>query len=367
MVKHHGKFGMTNEFNKLRKFWKNKKVFLTGHTGFKGAWFTIFLNLLGAKVIGYSLKPEKNSFYNYAKINKFCEKIFYGDICNYKNLKKKILSTSPDILVHMAAQPLVRYSYDNPRYTYEVNTMGTINILSILNEINFVKTALFITTDKVYYNNNKKKFYVENDILGGKDPYSNSKALAELSIKSYYDSFLKEKKIYLAAARAGNVIGGGDFSEDRIVPDYFRSFKKKKLYLRQPNSIRPWQHIIEPLYGYLILLEKLYKKKNYKQKSWNFGPKKSNNKSVIKVINLLNKNFNNKIKIIKKLNKNKNYRESQVLMLNSTKAKKELKWKPKYNLSYSLKLVADWHRAHQSNSNLVEISQNQILNYFKKT
>ncbi len=357
---------MTNELYKLKKFWKNKKVFLTGHTGFKGTWFTIFLNLLGARIIGYSLKPEKKSFYNLIKMEKLCEKTIYGDICDYKKLKKSILHTSPDFLVHMAAQPLVRCSYDYPRQTYEVNTMGTINILNIINEINFIKTVLFITTDKVYHNDNKKKFYVEGDILGGKDPYSNSKALAELSIKSYYDSFLKKKKVFLASVRAGNVIGGGDFSVDRIIPDYFRSFTKKKIYLRQPNSIRPWQHVIEPLYGYLILLENLYKKKIYKDNSWNFGPKKKNNKSVINVVNLLNKKFNNKIKIIKRLSKNEDYKESQVLMLNSKKAERELMWKPKYDLNYSLNLVADWHKAHNNGRNLLQISKKQILNYFIK-
>ena len=240
----------------LRKFWKDKKVFLTGHTGFKGSWFSIFLNLLGAKVTGYSLKPStKLNLFDLAKLNKELETSIIGDIRDYNKLKKSILKASPDFIVHMAAQSLVKESYVSPRYTYEVNTLGTINILNILNELNFIKFALIITTDKVYLNNNKKNYFKENDLLGGNDPYSNSKSCAELAVSSYDNSFFKEKKIFVATARAGNVIGGGDFSKDRILPDYFRSFlKNKKLILRSPNSIRPWQHVTEPLHGYLLLL-----------------------------------------------------------------------------------------------------------------
>ena len=266
----------------------------------------------------------------------------------------------------MAAQPLVRESYLNPKYTYEVNTLGTVNILNILKEVNFVKSALIVTTDKVYFNDNKKEYFKENDLLGGDDPYSNSKSCAELAVNSYNYSFFKEKKICVATARAGNVIGGGDFSKDRIIPDYFRSLlKNKKLVLRSPNSIRPWQHVLDPLYGYLLLLMKLYKKQIISGSSFNFGPKKSSNKSVSEVINLINKNFDNSVKIIKKKNNLRKYKESKVLMLNSDKSKKMLRWKSKYNLEQSIKLTSTWFKQFndKKNQNILEVTQDQIREY----
>ena len=356
-----------NKLIVLRKFWKNKKVFLTGHTGFKGSWFSVFLNLLGARVAGYSLKPDKKlNFFDLAKLDKEVHTSIFGDIRDYNKLKKSIAQFSPDFIVHMAAQPLVRDSYKNPKYTYEVNTIGTVNVLNILQELNFIKSALIITTDKVYYNNNKKNYYKENDRLGGLDPYSSSKSCAELVVNSYKQSFLEKKNISVATARAGNVIGGGDFSKDRILPDYFRSLSgNKKLVLRHPNSIRPWQHIIDPLYGYLLLLMKLHKKKKFIESSWNFGPDKSNNKSVSDVINLFNKEFNNSVRVIKKNTRSKNYYESKILMLNSTKSKDTLNWTSKYNLKEAIKLISFWHKQFLAKKNILKISQQQIMNYFK--
>jgi CDP-glucose 4,6-dehydratase len=358
---------MTNKFLILKNFWKNKKVFLTGHTGFKGSWLCIFLKILGAKVVGYALKPEKKlNFFNLAKINKLLNQSIVGDVRDYEKLKKSISKFSPDFIVHMAAQPLVKDSYINPKYTFEVNTLGTVNILNILNELSFIKSALIITTDKVYFNDNSKKYHTENNSLGGIDPYSNSKACAELVVNSYNQSFFKKKNIFVATARAGNVIGGGDFSKDRIIPDYFRSLSKKnKLILRSPNSIRPWQHVIDPLYGYLLLLMKLHKKKKFVGSSWNFGPDKSNNKSVNEVINLMNNEFNNSVKVDKTNITTNNYYESEVLMLNSAKSKKTLNWKPKYNLSKSIKLIAIWHKEFLAKRNVLQISENQIKDFLK--
>ena len=357
---------MTNNLKYLSKFWNGKKVFLTGHTGFKGSWFSIFLNLLGAKVAGYSLRPNANpNLYDLAKLDKEIHKTTFGDIRDYSKLKNSIKKFSPDFVVHMAAQPLVRASYANPKYTYEVNTLGTINILNILNEIKFIKSALIITTDKVYFNNNKKNYYEESDTLGGFDPYSNSKSCAELAVNSYNRSFFEEKNIFVATARAGNVIGGGDFSKDRILPDYIRSLlKKKELILRSPNSIRPWQHVIDPLYGYLLLLMKLYKKEAITSNGFNFGPKKSNNKSVNDVINLINKDFNNSVRVIKKVNSSKNYQESKILMLNSDKSKKILNWQTKYNLEQSIKLTSFWFKEFFEKKNILKLTKNQIINYF---
>ena len=355
-----------NNIATLRKFWKGKKVFLTGHTGFKGGWFSLLLNLLGAKVTGYSLKPNtKPNLFDLAKLDRKIHASIIGDIRDYDKLKKSIYKFSPDFIVHMAAQPLVSESYESPKYTYEVNTLGTVNILNILNELSFVKSALIITTDKVYFNNNKKSYFKENDLLGGLDPYSSSKSCAELTVNSYNYSFFKRKKIYVATARAGNVIGGGDFSKDRIVPDYFRSLlKNKKLILRSPNSIRPWQHVLDPLHGYLLLLMKLSKKQKLANSSFNFGPRKSSNKSVSNVINLINKDFNNSVKVIKKNNSTKDYNESKILMLNSNKSKKILNWQNKYNLAQSIKLTSLWFKEYHEKKNILKATQDQILNYF---
>ena len=362
-----GKFGKMNKFKYLSKFWKGKKVFLTGHTGFKGCWLSIFLSLLGAKVTGYSLKPSTAlNFYNLIKLNKKIHTSIIGDIRDYDKLKKSILKFSPDFIVHMAAQPLVRQSYDDPKYTYEVNTLGTVNILNILKEINFVKSALIITTDKVYFNDNKKKYFKESDLLGGADPYSNSKSCAESIVNSYNQSFFKEKKIFVATARAGNVIGGGDFSKDRIIPDYIYSFlKNQKLTLRSPNSIRPWQHVLDPLYGYLLLLMKLHKKEIASGSTFNFGPNNSNNKSVNEVISLMDKNFDNSVKIIKKKNILNNYKESKVLMLDSNKSKKILKWKAQYNLEQSINLTSIWFKKFmdKENQDILLVTQDQIGDY----
>jgi CDP-glucose 4,6-dehydratase len=356
-----------NKLKFLSKFWKGKKVFLTGHTGFKGIWLSVFLNLLGAKVIGYSLKPNtKPSFYNLIKLNKSIHQSIIGDIRDYNKLKKSIIKTSPNFIVHLAAQSLVRESYFDPKYTYEVNTLGTINILNILKDLNFIKSALIITTDKVYRNNNKKKYFKENDLIGGVDPYSSSKSCAELAVDCYSHSFFKEKKIHIATARAGNIIGGGDFAKDRIIPDYFRSFlKNKKLILRSPNSIRPWQYVVEPLYGYLLILMKLDKKQIETGSHFNFGPKRSSNKSVNKVVNLLNNNFDNSVKIIKQKNSLKNYKESKVLMLNSNKSKKILKWNSQYNLEESINLTSEWFQQYinKKDRNILEVTQDQIRKY----
>ncbi len=359
---------MNKKIKNLKSFWKNKKVFITGHTGFKGGWLTIFFNLIGAKVYGYSLKQEKYSLYNFAKIEKIVTKSFIGDIRDYNKLRRSIKISSPDFLIHMAAQPLVRYSYDFPKYTYEVNTLGTMNVLNILRELKFLKCAIIITTDKVYKNVNFKKYFRENDELGGHDPYSNSKVCAEFITQSYYDSILSKQKISCVSVRAGNVIGGGDFASDRIIPDFFRSLKNKKtLFLRYPNSIRPWQHVIEPLYGYILLLMKIWKNKKTVGGSWNFGPKKSNNLKVKKITSILNSNFKNKVKIKEKSLKRNSYKESVLLRLNSDKSKKTLGWQPVYNINKTLNLISDWQiNFLKDKKNILQTSRKQIINYINQ-
>ena len=349
----------------LKSFWKSKKVFITGHTGFKGSWFVIILRFLGAEVAGFSLKPEtKDNLFDLAKIKKLLKKSTIGDIRNKEKLKKSIVAFSPDFIVHMAAQPLVRRSYKEPRYTYDVNIAGTLNILEIVNEINFVKSLLIVTTDKVYENNDSNHSFKESNKLGGIDPYSSSKACVEIICESYRNSFFNKKKIFLATCRAGNVIGGGDFSNDRIVPDFVRAQKNKKIYLRSPNSVRPWQHVIDPLYGYLLLLMQMYKKFCYSNSAWNFGPIKKNSAKVINIINAMNNLSEKKARIMIKKNSEK-YHESNVLTLNSIKAKKFLNWQCKYNLHEATKLTWDWYDGYFKKKNLLNICQKQIANFFK--
>ena len=247
-------------------FWNGKKVFVTGHTGFKGSWLCIFLKILGAKVTGYALKPKTNpSLFKLAKVDEILEKSIYADIRNYKRLIKEIKKSQANVIFHLAAQPLVRYSYIEPKETFETNILGTLNILESVRKIKKIKSTVIITSDKVY-DTAKIKIFKETDILGGYDPYSSSKVSCEHLFSSYIHSFFKNKSYQkLATVRAGNVIGGGDYSEDRLIPDILLSAKKvKKIVLRNPNAVRPWQHVLEPLNGYLILAEKLYKneKKN---------------------------------------------------------------------------------------------------------
>lgn len=365
-IRLHGKFGMKNNYFKLKKFWTGKKILITGHTGFKGSWLSIFLNLLGAKLVGYSLEPEKkSSFFYSANLKKIFFRSVYGDIRNYNKLKKTILNFSPDFIVHMAAQPLVKYSYENPLYTYEVNTIGTLNILNIAKETKCVKNILVVTTDKVYLNLEKKVKFKERDKLGGLDPYSSSKSCAELITSSYNYSYLNKKKISVMTARAGNVIGGGDFSKDRIIPDFFRALKKKKIYVRSPEAVRPWQFILDPLYGYLLLLMKMGSKKRIKDFSYNFGPKKLNKYTVKYMLNLVNGYFNNSVKVIKKKNLSAKHKESKILMLDSSLSEKILGWKAKYNIQQSIKLTVDWYKCYLKKGDLFKFSQKQIIDFLK--
>ena len=265
--------------NISEKFWKKKKVFVNGHTGFKGSWLCIFLKFLGAEVTGYSLKPKtKPSLYNLAKINRIIKKSVIADVRDYKRLYREIKNSNATIVFHLAAQPLVRYSYLLPKETFDTNVLGSLNILECVRKIKKIKSSIIITTDKVY-DNSKNKIFKETDKLGGIDPYSSSKVCVEHLFSSYINSFFKKSQNQkLATVRAGNVIGGGDYSKDRLIPDIYRFAKKnKKIILRNPNSTRPWQHVLEPLSGYLLLVEKLSKNKmNKLYQSWNFGPNISN-------------------------------------------------------------------------------------------
>ncbi len=326
-----------------KRFWKNKKVFITGHTGFKGTWLSIILNLLGAKIYGYSLKPRKKSLFNQTNINKSLNSSTIADIRNFSLLKKKIHQFKPDVIFHLAAQPLVLESYKNPKNTYETNIIGTVNLLETIKKINSVKSVVIITTDKVYKINKKNVKYGELAELGGNDPYSASKASVELIVNSYIKSFFNDnkKKTVISTARSGNVIGGGDYSVNRLLPDIIQSIDlKKKLIIRNPKSIRPWQHVLEPLIGYLILAEKQFKKILPKNEiNWNFGPSNSNFKKVIEIVKIVKKisNFDYTIK------ENKKFKETDILKLNSSKANKKLNWTSSISLKDTLKLTIEWN------------------------
>ncbi len=345
---------------KLDKFFKKKKVFITGHTGFKGSWLAETLITFGSNVKGYSLHDDKVKYYkkfiNYKKI-----KNIYGDVSDYKKLRKEILNFKPDIIFHLAAQPLVIEGYKNPYQTFKSNCLGVINILDISKELKFLKSIIIVTTDKCYKINKGKKIYKENDELGGLDPYSASKAAAEL-IYYPYKNFLDKNKIGSATVRAGNVIGGGDFSENRIIPDCYKALDNRLLILRNPKSIRPWQHILDVINGYLILSMWLcFNPKKYSG-SWNFGPSEKE-KTVKKVAEEFRKNSKTKFKI-KILKKRKDYKESEILKLDSNKAKKYLNWKQNLNFKNMLRITVDWYTQYYLKRNCKVLTQSQIKKFF---
>ena len=347
--------------------YKKLKVLVTGSTGFKGSWLCFWLNLLNARVIGVSLKPEKGSIiFKHLKLEKKIKQ-YYLNITNFNKINNVIKKEKPDIIFHLAAQSIISTSFKNPLETINSNILGSANILEAT-RINKIKNLVYITSDKCYLNDERKKGYKENDKLGGKDIYSSSKAASEIIFQSYHKSFfINNKKLKHATARAGNVIGGGDMKKDRIVPDIIKSiYNKKSVFLRNPTAVRPWQHVLESLYGYLILGKFLINNKlqNNKLPSWNFGPKSSNYKNVFNVTKTIISIWGLNKKIIK-LKKIK-FNESGFLRLNSQKANNELKWYPKLNFNETIRLTVDWYKAQKNNDNLELITQKQIEFFVKK-
>ena len=349
------------------KNYKNLKVLITGSTGFKGAWLSFWLDKLGANVVGIGLKPEKN-FILHEKLklkNKITQYIL--NIENYKNLNQIVKKEKPDIIFHLAAQSIVSESYTNPLQTINSNVIGSANILETVKNNN-INGLVYITSDKCYLNLGSKKSFKENDKLGGLDNYSGSKASAEILFHSYFNSFFKNnKKISAATARAGNVIGGGDFKNNRIVPDFFRAISKNKtMVLRNPNATRPWQHVLEPLSGYLklgsLLLDKKINLNTYP--SWNFGPNKINCKKVGEVVALFYSflSIKKKIKILKK---NANISEANFLSLNIEKAKKELDWYPRLTLKQCVRFTGEWYQHFYLKKDLEDFSHKQIESFIK--
>jgi len=324
--------------------YKGKKVLVTGHTGFKGCWLSIWLCSLGAKVIGYSSDNWNNDFLY--KETKLKDKLFAdvkGDIRDLKKVKETFDKYKPEIVFHLAAQPIVRTSYDNPVETFEINVIGTANILDCIKNEDSVKSAVLITTDKVYKNKESSKGYNEEDELGGHDPYSASKACAEIVIDSYRKSFFNNTDKLIASARAGNVVGGGDMAKDRLIPDCIKSINEgKTIDIRSPDSVRPWQHVLEPLSGYLLLGKSLIERKKEFASAWNFGPEKESQIEVKKVADFV-------VKYAKKgswkdtSDPNEKKHETKLLMLDIHKAKTTLKWHPKFDIQKTIKNTVEWY------------------------
>ncbi|MDQ6598587.1 CDP-glucose 4,6-dehydratase [Bacillus salipaludis] len=354
-----------------QSFWKGKKVFITGHTGFKGSWLCLWLHSLGAEITGYSLEPPTiPSLFEQCKVNELVYSII-GDIRDYNFLSSVIKDFDPDIIFHLAAQPLVRQSYSNPIETYETNVIGTVNLLDAVRKLTNTsskKRALVnITSDKCYENKEWLWGYREPDTLGGYDPYSNSKACAELATSCYTHSFFNPNNysrhlLALASARAGNVIGGGDWASDRLVPDCLSAIlNKKEIRIRNPQSIRPWQHVLEPLNGYISLAEKLYRDGVRYNGPWNFGPNDEDVISVEGIVHLLYETWGEKEKL-QILNEEQPH-EANLLKLDCSKAKSILNWKPRWNIAQSILKVVEWTKAYQNQKDLRELCLVQITEY----
>ena len=349
-----------------RNFWKNKRVLITGHTGFKGGWLTVWMNMLGAKVSGYSINPiPKKNFFQSTGLKDKIVNDYRKNIQDYKSLNECIKKIKPEIIFHLAAQPQVLESYNKPYDTILTNVIGTSNILEIAKNNKFIKSIVIITTDKVYQNNEKKIRFSEYDHLGGDDLYSSSKASADLISSSYYKSFFKKSNCGIATVRAGNCIGGGDWTKFRILTDASDSFlKDKNLKIRSPNSRRPWQHVMEPLMGYIMVAQKVFDNKNSEYcTAWNFGPGRKTHLRVIDFAKLFRLKMRSNSKLI--INKNRDLREKKNLDLDSKKSKRKLKWKPVMTIDQTLAFTADWYLAYKDKEDMYQFTINQIRKFMK--
>jgi CDP-glucose 4,6-dehydratase len=326
-------------------FWKNKKVFITGHTGFKGGWLSLWLSQLGAQVKGYSLAaPTNPSLFDVAKIASHIDSEI-GDIRDMDKLASSMKNFNPDIVIHMAAQPLVRLSYAEPVETYSTNVMGTVSVFEAARKCSQLKAIVNITTDKCYENHEWLWGYRENEPMGGHDPYSNSKGCAELVTSAYRRSFFNsDNGPFLASARAGNVIGGGDWAADRLVPDILRAFEKSKpVVIRNPKATRPWQHVLEPLSGYLILAQALFEKGSMHAEGWNFGPKDDDVQPVEWILDRMVKTWGAGASW--QLDSGNHPHEATYLKLDISKANAKLHWTPSWRLENTLEKIIAWHKA----------------------
>ena len=345
------------------KFWLGRRVFVTGHTGFKGSWLSLWLNHLESSIKGYALPPPTSpSLFKVAKLSELIDSQI-GDIRDQELLYNSMVSFNPDILFHMAAQPLVRHSYDEPVETYEVNVIGTAKVLEVARSCSNLKAVIIITTDKCYENEGFDKSYKETDPMGGYDPYSSSKGCAELVTSAYRRSFLKEQNIGLASVRAGNVIGGGDWASDRLIPDILRSFDvNEPVIVRNPKATRPWQHVLEPLSGYLVLAQKLYDNCDEYAEGWNFGPDEKDVQPVNWVLDKMISNWSNSSW---STDNNINPYEAGYLKLDISKARERLNWKPVWELDIALERIIYWHKAWKNKEDMQLICLKEIKEYMR--
>ena len=345
-----------------KEFWKNKRVFITGHTGFKGAWLCYLLIYMGAEVTGYALEPNNQSLYNIINLNEKMNSVF-GDIRDLNRFKTSVLLSKPEIVFHMAAQPLVRESYNNPVGTYETNVMGTVNVLESIRDCNTIKSVVNITTDKVYQNNEWLWGYREDERLCGFDPYSNSKSCSELVTYCYKNSFFNyEGAPAISTARSGNVIGGGDFALDRIIPDCVRAAEKgETIVVRNPYSTRPYQHVLDCLSGYLTLAQKQYEYKEKYEGSYNFGPDDNECITTGKLVDLFCKEWGNNQEW-KNLNVDGPH-EANFLKLDCSKSKVLLTWRPVWNIEQAIEKTVQWNKTYLENRNMDDYMNIQIYQY----
>lgn len=347
-------------------FYRNKRILITGDTGFKGSWLALWLKTLGAEVYGYALEPElSNAHFNLLHLD---DEIYHttGDLLDFDFLSKMMIEIQPEIVFHLAAQALVRYSYDDPKLTFATNILGSVNLLESIRKIDSVRSLIYVTSDKCYKNREWIWGYRENDELGGHDPYSASKAAAEIVFSSYNDSFfIHNLKIGVGSVRAGNVIGGGDWAKDRLIPDCIYSLiNGKAIEIRNPHSTRPWQHVLEPLSGYILLAQKLYQNPKKFSGSWNFGPS-------VKSIRTVNELTNGVIEIfgsgeIKFGQADGMKHESGLLHLNCDKANHLLGWNPKWDFEKSVRITVEWYKSHiKEGTDAKVLSINNINEYLE--
>lgn len=346
-----------------QNFWQDKKVFLTGHTGFKGSWLALWLHSLGAEVTGYALEPPTEpSLFEQARIGELVNSVL-GDIRDAQQLQDAMQAAQPEIVFHLAAQSLVRESYQNPVETYSTNVMGTVNLLEAVCHCSTVKAVVNVTTDKCYENREWHWGYRENEPMGGHDPYSNSKGCSELVTSAYRQSFLSDKGIAVASARAGNVIGGGDWAVDRLIPDFLRAIDAgETLVVRSPHAIRPWQHVLEPLSGYLTLAERLYRDGEEFATAWNFGPADEDARTVSWILDTLKEIRSD---VSWKCDDSPQPHEAHYLKLDSSKARTLLGWSPRWLLEIALEKVFDWHEVWHRKDDVRAVTLRQIEEYQK--
>jgi CDP-glucose 4,6-dehydratase len=350
-------------------FWRDKKVLVTGHTGFKGSWLSLWLQSMEAEVTGYSLSvPTEPSFFELARVAEGMESIT-GDVRDLEQLHQVIADRRPEIIIHMAAQSLVRRSYVDPVETYATNVMGTVNLLEAIRRTDSVKAALVVTSDKCYENREWVWGYRENDPMGGYDPYSSSKGCAELVTTAFQRSYFNPAEmarhgVGLASARAGNVIGGGDWAEDRLIPDFIRSMLEgRPVAIRNPHAIRPWQHVLDPLSGYMLLAEKLYEDGARYAESWNFGPRDEDARPVSWIVERMVSLWGDGASST--FDRGENPHEAHHLKLDCSKARGALGWRPQWNIEKALEATVVWYKAYRSEKSLRSLSLEQIESYQK--